>query len=333
MTGTIAIAGSGLAELTCAWLLASRGHRVRLRPRPSHGSRPLLLGEPTLALLRSLWRTQRLTELSVTGHHVTHRQARWGSAAAAPPLPQPAMVVDGAQLADRLLAHLTDHHPDAVHDAPAGDSPPEWTVTAAAPGHADAYWTAGRRHLLAGEAPLAPGQDDTTSRLACTDLAWLHLTPLGKGKALLQAMVPGPAENPVPLLNQVLAASDLAPRFARPVSHAVSLPAAPRLHPAPATAPTATAPGLLLIGAGAIRYDPLSGTGAAQALRTAILAAAVIHAAASGIPSAPLCAHFTTRLRAAFHEHLATCAELYLAAFPDPAWQLEIDAFGRGLTP
>ncbi|MFE9633542.1 NAD(P)/FAD-dependent oxidoreductase [Streptomyces sp. NPDC006463] len=313
---TVEIAGSGLAELTCAWLLLARGHRVRLRsPEPAAGPRPLLLGGPTLDLLHSLWGR----ELPAHCHQLTHRQVCWGPDAGAMGrrTPQPATVVDGARLTEHLLGRLVTRHPDVLSETP---GPPWWTVTAAG---STGHWTAGRRHLLAGEAPLAPGTDETTARLVCTELAWLHLTPLGDGRALLQAMVPGPAARPTELLETLLAGSALAPALRHAPRAAVALPAAPRLHRTPAV------PGRILVGAGAIRYDPLSGTGSAQALRTAILAAASIHAMATGAPRGPLCTHYTSRLRRAFRGHLATCAQLYPQAFASPSWQYEIDACRR----
>ncbi|MFC9735832.1 NAD(P)/FAD-dependent oxidoreductase [Streptomyces roseolus] len=315
-SAAVEVAGSGLAELTCAWLLLARGHRVRLRSSgPAAGPRPLLLNEPTLNLLHSLWGLTPPADC----HHLTHRQVRWGPGAGPTGrrLPQPALVVDGARLAEHLLGRLAARYPDAFSE-PSG--PPRWTVTAAGP---PGHWTAGRRHLLAGEAPLAPGADETTARLVCTELAWLHLTPLGGGRALLQAMIPGPATRPTELLERLLAGSALAPALRHAPETAVALPAAPRLHPAPVV------PGRILVGAGAIRYDPLSGTGTAQALRTAILAAASLHAMARGAPHGPVSTHYTTRLRTAFHAHLATCARLYPQAFTSPAWRHEADACRR----
>ncbi|MEH6374220.1 hypothetical protein V7793_07755, partial [Streptomyces sp. KLMMK] len=214
---TVAIAGSGLAELTCAWLLAARGHPVRLRPRPAGGPRPLLLGDDTLALLHALWGTEAADGPAADSHRLTHRHARWTpDRDSGPPLPQPAAVVDGARLARRLLARLADRYPDAVPvlPVPSDAAVPQWTVTAAPPARESVYRTAGRRHLLAGEAPCVAVQDDTTARLERTDDAWLHLTPLGDGNALLQAMVPGPVEHPARHLARLLARSPLAARLA-----------------------------------------------------------------------------------------------------------------------
>ncbi|MFI8104439.1 hypothetical protein [Streptomyces sp. NPDC086023] len=342
----VAVAGSGLAELTCARLLAGRGHTVRLPPAPTGpaGPRPLLLNQPALELLDSLWGPGLLHGT----WELTGREVAWGDAAPAR-FAQPARVVDGEWLAARMRERLdaeesrnglggttegtprrgTGDGAGGRTSRPAGGGAVAWTVRATAP--EDAHHTYGRRVLLAGTAPLAGGADERTARLATAGLGWVHLTPLGAGRCLAQAMVPGPAAGPAELLARLLRESGLDTVLAHPPRTAVAVPAAPRLHRSPAAPPGPQQPGeracgVLTVGAGALRCDPLSGTGTAQALRTGILAAAVVDAAAGGTSADALCAHYTARLRRAFREHLRTCARLYAAAFPGAEWRDEFAA-------
>ncbi|MFJ5546191.1 hypothetical protein [Streptomyces sp. NPDC093225] len=374
MRGPVEIGGAGLAELTCARLLAGLGHRVRLPPPGpgtggqgaagqgaagpgTTGPRPLLLTGPALELLDSLWGPGLLDGT----WEVTHRQVRWGEG---PParFTQPGRVVDGVDVALRMRERLAEHDTEPSPADPEED-PPGWVVAARAdrsPVGSSTSRTptdgepagppaepavpppvpspvpvcapepvrvAGRRRLLAGTAPLRAGADERTAVLGTAEGGWAHLTPLGCGAALVQAMVPGPAGDPVALLARLAAETGLGALLRRPPRSAVAVPAAPQLHPSPATAPVGDVPGRLIVGAGAIRYDPLSGTGTAQALRTGILAAAVVDAAARGTaPPSALCAHYAARLRAAYAEHQRTCARLYGSAFPGPAWSDELDA-------
>ncbi|MEU9271200.1 hypothetical protein AB0E04_38010 [Streptomyces sp. NPDC048251] len=323
MSRPVEIGGAGLAELTCARLLAGRGHRVRLPPpgpgtagAGATGARPLLLAGPALELLDSLWGPGLLDG----AWEVTHRHVRWGDG---PPtrFAQASRVVDGAEVAVRMRERLAEHGMDEGRTDPP-EGPPGWVVTArAVPERA-----AGRRRLLAGTAPLRPGADERTAVLGTAEAGWAQLTPLGRGAALVQAMVPGPAGDPIALLARLATETGLGALLRHSPRSAAAVPAAPLLHPAPATAPAGDAPGRLLLGAGAIRYDPLSGTGTAQALRTGILAAAVIDAAVRGT-AAPraLCAHYAARLRAAYVEHQRSCARLYGSAFAGPAWSDELD--------
>ncbi|MGW7454303.1 hypothetical protein ACWGJJ_23090, partial [Streptomyces sp. NPDC054787] len=278
--------------------------------------RQRVLTGPTLELVASLWGGGLLDD----GWPLTHRHVRWGAGSPPRRFPQPARAVDGAVLAARLR--------ELLGPGDLSGEPPQWTVTAE-PGDPAAHERAGRRRLLAGQAPVRRAGDQSTARLDCAGTGWLHLTPLGRGECLVQAMVPGPVQDPAALLARLLAGSALATRLRHAPRTAVALAAAPRAHHAPASAPTADAGGRLVVGAGALRYDPLSGTGTAQALRTAILAAAVVDAAAGGAPAAALCRHYNSRLRAAFHDHLRTCLRLYGSAFGSGAWQDEIDATRR----
>jgi hypothetical protein len=317
----VTITGCGLAELTCAWLLAGRGHRVRQEAdAPAAGARPLLLTGPTLDLLRSLWGDGLLGG----AHLLRHRMVSWGPGEPSTRFAQPARVVDGAVLADRMRERL-------AQAVTVSTDPARWVVTARAPDDPGGQRQLGRRRLLAGTALLRPGVDERTALLGTTALGWLQLTPLGRGDCLVQAMVPGPAEDAAGLLARLLAESELGCVLRRAPDTAVAVPAAPRLHRTPASPPGEPSPtGRLTVGAGAIRYDPLSGTGTAQALRTAVLAAAVIDAEAVGTPATALCAHYTVRLHTAFVQHLRACSELYGTAFTSALWADELDTARLG---
>jgi hypothetical protein len=128
-------------------------------------------------------------------------------------------------------------------------------------------------------------------------------------------------------LAALLAESGLDARLDGACEQAVAVPAAPRLLDDPA------APGRLVVGGGALRLEPIAGTGTAQAVRTAILAAAVIGSAArAGGPYQDRCrGHYRARLRHVCHGHVLTCARLYAEAFATPDWADELDAMRRVL--
>ncbi|MGI5372716.1 hypothetical protein ACQEV2_00280 [Streptomyces sp. CA-251387] len=146
-------------------------------PPADTDSRPLLLTEPAIELLGSLWGE----ELLDGSQPLSYRQVRWGTGARPMRFAQPARAVDGAQLTTRMRERL------ATRDRPTDT--PAWTVTAAAVGGEAEYRQARRRRLLAGTAPPRREHDGTTAWLDCTELGWLHLTPLGHSDCLAQAMV------------------------------------------------------------------------------------------------------------------------------------------------
>ena len=100
---------------------------------------------------------------------------------------------------------------------------------------------------------------------------------------------------------------------------------------APRLAEPRCGPGWLAVGDRAMKLDPLSGSGAASAVRQAILAAAVVGAPSAGVPVAEALAHYARRLHDAFLDHLAHCLRYYGAAFSTPAWSAELDSMRRVL--
>ncbi|MEO3870917.1 hypothetical protein ABGB18_19065 [Nonomuraea sp. B12E4] len=370
----VTVGGSGLAELTCARLLLGRGHRVRLDAPPAAGFRPLILNAETVALLDELWGPGLLAR----AWRLRARQVRWGRAPEVR-APGAAVVIDGAALATTMLHRLTQHPVLTGATPPAGaverglwlggtevaGAAPGRRVVSGVPPEDPALVVAGRRHLLSSAGlRLARGVEEDVSFLETVPGGWVHLFPLGGGRAVAQAMVPGPAGRPGALLAELLAGSGIGARLAEPPDDAVAIPAAPRLHPAPAE------PGRLTVGGGALRLDPIAGSGTAQALRTAILAAAVIDAQTGARPDggddrapgrgqdyAPgrgldgrwnspqegrwdsphegrwerLHDHYAGRLRDVFRRHVLSCLRFYGEAFDSADWRHELAAMRAAL--
>jgi len=117
---------------------------------------------------------------------------------------------------------------------------------------------------------------DYTCSMATGRQAWTFLAPIGPRRALVQAMVPGPVHDPVRLLGDLLHETGLDAQLAGAPATTTVVPAAPRLLAPPC------GPGWFAVGAAAVQFDPLSGSGTAQAVRTAILATAAIDAIERG---------------------------------------------------
>ena len=81
-------------------------------------------------------------------------------------------------------------------------------------------------------------------------------------------------------------------------------------------------PDWLACGNAAMRFDPICGEGAGNAVREAILASAVIPAGAID--------HYAARLLAGFARHLNVCRKFYRAACTGPWWEAELADLERG---
>src|SRR5690606_27877645 len=103
--------------------------------------------------------------------------------------------------------------------------------------------------------------------------------------------------------------------------------------------PFATAPRLsmplagedwLACGTAALRFDPICGDGTAQAVREAVLAAAVIGGIAAGGDRTALLVHYRSMLVAAMRRHLDLCARFYAAGGEGAWWRAQTAALVRG---
>ena len=329
----VVVAGRGLAALTCALLLARQGRRVRIIGPETAGRRWLVLPEAVAELLCDVWGAD--AGVLDTAWTVQRRSVRWGDNARQC-VAAPSRTLDGTALNERLAAYLSRNYEDQVcldHSTPLSGNPVttegtvpsedkadvRWLITATPTPDSARFGVVGRRHIIAAEARLTPAYDSSTCLMETSRQGWVYLAPVSQELALVQAMVPGPVHNPLRLLCHLLDQTGLSAQLAEPPARASIVRAAPGLLAPPC------GPGWLAVGAAAVQFDPLSGSGAAQAVRTAILATAAIDAIDRGHCAQDVLEHYAARIHAAFTDHLQSCLDLYGATFPGEAWRDEVD--------
>jgi hypothetical protein len=86
----------------------------------------------------------------------------------------------------------------------------------------------------------------------------------------------------------------------------------------------------LRCGSAAVGFDPICGDGAAQSVREAILATAVVSAIAKGAEPEPLLLHFRSMLIAAMRRHLMLCLQFYRSGGKGDWWQAQCHALAEG---
>jgi hypothetical protein len=230
---------------------------------------------------------------------IDRRMVAWGPQAEPVTLPHSAIVISEETLVARLQPALRDDAPDA-----------EWTVFASRPLPDGVV-----EHPFGSRTAFAAAVDWKASACWVESLrsGWLFLIP-----GWLIAVGGAPAT--------LLAQSRLiAGQIRGTKGGAAEFPAYPRI------ADPLCGPGWLACGSAAMAFDPICGDGTGNAVREAILAAAVIRAAARGEPMDRLLAHYRARLIAGFRRHLELSLEFYRAGNSGPWWDEEIRALERGM--
>jgi 2-polyprenyl-6-methoxyphenol hydroxylase-like FAD-dependent oxidoreductase len=177
----------------------------------------------------------------------------------------------------------------------------------------------GKRRAVCAEVTLRRGAPSNACVFETTDAAWAFLAPTGTRTATFQAMTLDATND---ALDAVLRSAVMIPRWVETVRDIpVSFDAAPAV-----TLPFA-GPGWLAVGDAAIAFDPICGDGTGNAVRGAILAAAVVDAVASGEHERASLNYYRWRLDRTFLAHLVACERVY-RSFPSPDWAAEVD---RGL--
>jgi flavin-dependent dehydrogenase len=308
----ISIRGGGIAACCCARLLKRAGLAVTL-DSASHARVPaVMLGEVTQKLLGDVFeRGDLFTRL----HRIRRRAVLWGNSEPTV-LPHSAVVTSEQEVLNRLQVEMPPGREEE-------GEPPRWTILAARVPRGDGdvlrvEQNFGSRTASVTRVKLKTEEASDTCWIEAASEGWLFLLPCGLGTAWLLA-AGGPAEA---LLER---SHFVAMQIGETGASAGSFPSHPRI-----TEPLAE-PGWLACGSAALAFDPLCGEGAGNAAREAILAAALIRAAASGVNPNELTAHYTARLTAGFARHLEVCRQFYDGGGSGVWWRQQVEDLDRGL--
>lgn len=299
----VLVRGDGVAAACCAHLLRRSGMAVKIEAAGRPRVPTIMLSDAALALVRDVFDRP---DLLADSPRIDRRTVAWGSPDDPVALPHAAV----ATSEDELLTAL------GGEDRPGFDGPPDFVIEAGAPAGGDQR-RFGARKAIAAEVRMKAAGDLSSCWVEALDEGWLFIAPNPRGSSWLLA-VGGPPE-------QLLAQSRLiGDRIELTPVRSGAFDVCPRLAAAP------SGEGRLACGGGALAFDPICGDGAAQAVRGAVLAVAVIGAIREGGDAAELLRHYDLMMIAAMRRHLKLCADYYEAMGPRPWWQDELSALAEG---
>jgi hypothetical protein len=240
--------------------------------------------------------------------HINPRIVAWEPGSPPVTLPHRAVVISEEALLERLHQDPCESTPTDVAD---------WTVYASRPLPVSA-----EQHRFGSRtASIVPVDLKASAASACwieaLECGWLFLVPTGAASGWLVSVGGEPeiqVEQSRLVKNQVLISGVVGGAF----------PAYPGI------ADPLCAPGWLACGAAALSFDPLCGDGTGNAVREAILAAAVIRATAAGGSVDGLLSHYRARLIAGFARHLELCRSFYISGNCGPWWERELALLEEG---
>lgn len=305
---SVLIKGDGIAAACCAHLLRKAGLDVRLTAPERPKVPALLVSEPALALMRDVFeRPDLLTDRP----RVSRRIVAWGEAAPAS-LPHGGIAVSEAHLLDSLRTV------EAAGGSAGETAPADFVIHAAGapPDGAERRRFGGRMASSAQVRLLDPADADACWIESAAE-GWLFLVPGADGTAWLLAVGGG--------CEALLARSRLIGRRVQLLD-----PGQGGFDCSPRLVTPACGDGWLVCGATATGFDPICGDGTAQAVRTAILASAVVAGIAEGGDREALLKHYDLALTASLRRHLMLCAEFYRTGGYGPWWQGALDELHAG---
>lgn len=316
MDRKVAVIGRGLAACCCASLLERSGIAVEHAKAKKHRSPTLLLNGSTLNLLQDVFGLER--EHFAGAPVISRRVVLWGENAEPATLPHIGIVADEGELLDSLWSIVEKNVPMAAQGG-SSDFVIQSAQEMAATEGTRIRNSFGTRRASPGSVSIRPDAADACWVESVSD-GWLFLIPKRDGYGSVIA-VGGELEQLFSesrlIANQTLGS----PEFG------ASLPAHPSIF-----VPLA-GPDWLRCGGAAMSFDPICGEGAGNAVREAILAAAVVKRWFEGIQDAPaLTAHFEARLLAGFGRHLQACCAFYSSGGHSPWWQEQVVEMQRGIS-
>lgn len=297
----VLVRGDGIAARCCVHLLASAGLRVSCERSERPRIPAVLLSDAAMALIRDVFSQPALLADSP---RIEQRVVAWGGG--------PVVVAHGAIVVPE--AALIEALP--MHASPEGARSADFIVQAM-PSPALPPHRFGSRRAVAADVRLQAAAESASCWIEALEAGWLFLVSGAGGAGWLL----GVGDE----LDDALARSRLiAPLVAEVRRQSGTLDACPRI------AEALHGEDWLLCGTAAIAFDPLCGDGAAQAVREAILASAVIIGIVEGGDSADLLSHYQSMLTASMRRHLKLCAAFYRTGGDGPWWDAELKALIDG---
>ena len=302
----VSVRGIGVAARCCARLLEGGGISVAVERLHRPALPAIMIGGTTQKLFNDVFGCNTLFRgLSP----ITKRVVAWGSPAEPQVVPHSAVVVNERDLLDRL--------PPAREVNEAAKA--SWAVIASRPlPEACVEKSFGDRTARALPVRLRDGADHSACYVESLPGGWLFLIPSGQSTGWLLAV--GRAGDLWSGSSRLVSG-----QIAEVIGEAAQFSSSPRI-----TWPLC-GPGWLACGTAALGFDPLCGDGSGNAVREAILAAAVLRALERGGDEGQLLTHYHSRLVAAFQRHLEMCAQFYRTGGSTAWWRAQIEALHDGM--
>ncbi len=271
------------------------------------GPQYICINDVAISLLQDLF-PELIGSGKPLGNELVMREVIWGDDATPKRISQQALVADVRGLTTRLFELMPEVQVDD------GSYCIDWDVNPGTP--KQNHLVVGDRVMLTSEVELQNPIDPARSLMESLLDGWMFLAPIDKSRGILQAMTPKPPADPLDRLRELLDHSALIAPHIGGVEQAHMFSAAPSI------CLPIVGKDSLYIGNPGVRLDPISGEGVPFAIRTAILAAAVLTHDGDATDAVD---HYQQRILSSFQKHLSGCQEFYMDAFSlDREWVLEL---------